>query len=1102
MSRVNGISHYDVFRLFEHNVAGIYETTSNGKLLNFNTAFADFMGYAEDDLFSINGLDLYVDEQDRRDFISKINEFGTVRNREVRYRRKDGSIAWCIENAFLADHDGEQTIIGTLTDITDQKINAKRFQSLFYASADAVFILENGKIIQSNKRCCDLFGFSEAELQGNDVFSPLSGLFRLSETEYQAIDRSLCGNFDELRRISTLSQRKDGSLFHSELTLTRFEADDCTQHQLIVRDISERVMHEDELRESESRFKLLSDVAIEGIVFVVDDLIRDCNPQFVNLFGFTKIEELLGKKVSEFIAPSDIERVKQQLEAHTFTRTEIRTETKNGDVLFLEVAGNRIEYRHEEVVALLFYNITKRKKTEQALEQSTERFKSLVEHSPNGIFILTESRVKYVNQSGLLLLQHEDEDDIYDDQFFDFFHADDQKLLREELTRVREGEEVEQREYRLITSTGQKVVVGLVATLTVYDGKPSIQVTLNNLNTQMKLMQETLRAQLAEEINVVLKKEIEEHKNTQKKLREAENYTRNIIQSSLDMICAMNDEGTITEFNLAAQKQFGFTPKQIVGLTGRMLFADEKDFERVQEGIAKTGSFTGEIQNITRKGKTFTSFLSASVIRNEEGNAVGSMGVSRDITELKKAEHELRESEERYRDLFENATDFIFSIDPKGTFIYANRSFLETMSYTENELAALSLIDVVAGLKTVDDVLEIFAGKTLELEFRTKTGRKVSVFGDSSIKSNELGPSSIRAIYRDITELRKHEEAATEQAAKLESVFNSTENLMMWTMNLHGQLTSFNNNFLRWMENDFGYHPVVGDEIIELMGRQVNAKGYQGQPGMFDQVFTGRPRQFELPLLSKNNEELWFQVFVNPVRVRERMEEVSCLAYDITDRKEIDRRILASLKEKEVLLQEVHHRVKNNLQVISSILNLQSSFVSDEKVLAVLKESQHRIKTMSYIHEKLYQTADFSSIEFTEYIGSLARNLVQSYAPGDTSIEFVPEFDDIFLELDQAIPCGLIINELVSNALKYAYAGSDHGKLVIALTEHEGKVTIKVEDNGVGLPEGFQYENSESLGIYLVYALVEQLDAEIKVESEPGKGTRFLITFDKQVHTP
>lgn len=1099
MSNQKTITSTDALNLFAYNVAGIYETNVDGDLLTFNQAFAELMGYSDDELSSINGDALYESSEERRKFIKEILQKGRVKNREIVYCRKDGSRAWCIENAFLTERDGMQVIIGTLTDITEQRINADRFQSLFYASGDAIIIIEEGKVIQYNKRCCELFGYDNNELTGIDAFALTGGLFHMSNEERDLILTSLCDEFGGIRRICTLSQRKDGSHFHCELTISRFSTEACAQNQVIIRDISERMLHEEELKESETRFKLLSEVAIEGVVFVVDDRIQDCNLQFVKLFGYSKPEELLGKSILDLISEGDVKRLKQILELKSFNKIEISTRQKDGHFLFLEATGSKIEYRHQDVHAFLFYNITSRKRTEQALEQSTTRFKSLVEQSPNGIFILLNGRIQYVNQGGLNLLKFEEEDAIFDDLFYDFFPGKDQKQLRDDLSAVREGEEIEQKEYRILASDGQEVVVGLMATLTVYDGNPAIQVTLNNLNTQMKLMQETLRAQLAEEINTVLKHEIEEHKLTQKKLRQAENYTRNIIQSSLDMISAMDANGKITEFNLAAQKQFGYTQKQILGKGAEILYANKADFKRVSKSIIESGTYTGEILNVTRDGKEFTGFLSASLIKNDDGELIGSMGVSRDITEVKKAEQELRDSEERYRDLFENATDFIFSVDMNGKFLYANRSFLETLKYKAGELEKLNLSDVVPGVSKKGDLLKKFAGKTLELDFHSKNGKEFRVFGDSSIRYNGKKPDSIRAIYRDITDLRRHEQVATEQAAKLESVFNSTENLMMWTMNLKGELTSFNNNFLRWMKEDFDYKPRLGDDIIARMGKEVNANAYQGQLRTFNAAFSGEPRQFELPLASKKSSAIWFQVFVNPVRVKDRMEEVSCLAYDITDRKEMDRKILASLKEKEVLLQEVHHRVKNNLQVISSILNLQSSFVSDENVLSILKESQSRIKTMSYIHETLYQTADFSSIEFTDYISSLARNLVQSYAPGDTSIALELDFDEIYLDLDQAIPCGLIINELVSNALKYAFQGTKSGTLTISIKEEGDRIAMTITDNGIGLPDDFKYQDSESLGIYLVYALIEQIDAEIRVESERNQGTRFLITFEKQV---
>lgn len=220
------------------------------------------------------------------------------------------------------------------------------------------------------------------------------------------------------------------------------------------------------------------------------------------------------------------------------------------------------------------------------------------------------------------------------------------------------------------------------------------------------------------------------------------------------------------------------------------------------------------------------------------------------------------------------------------------------------------------------------------------------------------------------------------------------------------------------------------------------------------------------------------------------------MCYDVTDRRQMEDQMRESIHEKEILLQEVHHRVKNNLQVISSILNLQTSYVKDENSLSILRESQNRIKSMSFIHESLYQTKDFAHIEFTGYIQSLINNLVQSYRVGLAEVELKTEFNKTYLNLDQAIPCGLIVNELISNALKYAFRGKEHGVLYCAVNDIDGELNLTISDDGVGLPPDLDHENSETLGLQLVHTLVDQLGASIELDTT--KGTKYLITFAKQ----
>ena len=184
------------------------------------------------------------------------------------------------------------------------------------------------------------------------------------------------------------------------------------------------------------------------------------------------------------------------------------------------------------------------------------------------------------------------------------------------------------------------------------------------------------------------------------------------------------------------------------------------------------------------------------------------------------------------------------------------------------------------------------------------------------------------------------------------------------------------------------------------------------------------------------------------------------------------------------------------MQVISSILNLQSSYVKDEKTLSILKESQNRIKSMAFIHESLYQTTDFSKINFSEYITSLSKNLIHSYGVYDNLVDLKLVLENISLNLDLSIPCGLIINELVSNALKYAFSDNKKGAIKIQLFEKNGDVNLIVQDNGVGLPKEIDYKDTDSLGLQLVMTLTEQINGKIKLENT--QGAKYTITFKKE----
>ncbi len=273
-------------------------------------------------------------------------------------------------------------------------------------------------------------------------------------------------------------------------------------------------------------------------------------------------------------------------------------------------------------------------------------------------------------------------------------------------------------------------------------------------------------------------------------------------------------------------------------------------------------------------------------------------------------------------------------------------------------------------------------------------------------------------------------------------------------------------------------YPFTSAEIDEILA-QLHEKGFWSR---------------EIEYLTRQEKVFWGNIAGKLVQIAG--EEVNLVRItDISDRKQIEKQLRASLKEKEVLLREIYHRVKNNMQLVSSLLHLQASSINDPTVLRLLHESQQRVKTMALIHERLYRSQNLARVNVATYIQDLVNNLVRFYTTARSSIRVTLELADVELDLDRAVPCGLIINELVSNALKYAFP-EQKGELYLQFClEKTGNYCLIVKDDGIGIPAHIDPQCTDSLGMQLVYGLTEQLGGEIELDR--SEGSQFRITFIK-----
>jgi len=259
-----------------------------------------------------------------------------------------------------------------------------------------------------------------------------------------------------------------------------------------------------------------------------------------------------------------------------------------------------------------------------------------------------------------------------------------------------------------------------------------------------------------------------------------------------------------------------------------------------------------------------------------------------------------------------------------------------------------------------------------------------------------------------------------------------------------------------------------------------NATVYKNEIGEVQGIFAAArditQRKYAENELRKAHDEL-------EIRVKERTSELAkaneALKAEINERKKAQENLIQSLAEKELLIKEVHHRVKNNLQIVSSMFELQSTYMKDKQAIMAFREGQNRVATMALIHEKLYRSGDLSRIRFAEYIEELTSNIFVSYGVNSNQIRLNINVGEVFFDVNTAIPCGLIINELVSNSIKHAFTDGRKGEINIELRpENMEKYLMTINDNGRGFPPDLDFRNSETLGLKLVITLTKQLNGD------------------------
>lgn len=624
----------------------------------------------------------------------------------------------------------------------------------------------------------------------------------------------------------------------------------------------------------------------------------------------------------------------------------------------------------------------------------------------------------------------------------------------------------------------------------------------------------------------------------ERKLKESEENFRAIAENANEGILLVVDEGVHVYANQMAAEITGYSVEEMLGKTISDL-AHQNEItmlmERYEARVSgKNLNSTYETQIVQKDGNIVPVEITAAktVWKGQPADMV----ILHDISKRKKAEKELHKANLYNRSLIEASLDPLVTIGPDGKITDVNSATEDVTGCSRDILIGTDFSDYFTEPdKAREGYRQVFRDgfvRDYSLEIQHKDGGITSVLYNASVYKDESGDVvGVFAAARDITEKQRIENIMQARYRLLEfASSNSMDDLLAAALDEIEALTGSTMGFYIFIGKDQRTLSLQNWATNTLKMCKAEGKGLHydiSEAGVWvDCVYERRPvihndyaslphrkglpeghvpliRELLIPIKRGNLIKAVIGIANKPENYDEKDIEIASqlgdLSWDIVESKRAEDEIKKSLNEKEVLLGEIHHRVKNNMQIISSLLNLQTQYVTDSETVEVLHESQDRVKAMAAIYEKLYLSKDLTKINFNDYIQSIVQGLFYSHKVKEGQIIPIIEIGDIMLNIETAVPCGLIISELVYNSLKHAFPNERKGEIKVSLQNSDGAYELMISDNGVGFPEGIDFRNTDTLGLKLVNNLVNQIEGESTLDR--SQGTEFKITFNELEYT-
>jgi len=579
--------------------------------------------------------------------------------------------------------------------------------------------------------------------------------------------------------------------------------------------------------------------------------------------------------------------------------------------------------------------------------------------------------------------------------------------------------------------------------------------------------------------------------------KESQNLFRTLSEKSLVGVFLIQD-GRFKYVNPKFAEIFGYDQQEIIEEFQPQDLAHPEDKELIINNMRERingnpeAEEEYEIKGVTKGGRVIDASLYGSKTMYQGNPAI--VGTVVDVTKDKEVFRKYRSSVETFHNLFDSISDAVYIQDSKGHFLEVNCGAVEMYGYDQSYFIGKKPQALAAPGKVDTDTMKTHITKALEGETQNfewwgkrKNGE---IFPQEIVISNGsyFGEDAVITIARDISERYEAEEELRKNEEMFRQLFQNSP-ISIALLDKRQEIKQVNSAF----SETFGYETeeIKGLNIDQLIVPEHEKKEAHE---ISDTIFQGNPAFHSGKRLRKDGSYVDVLIYGVPVIVNDKAVAIFGIYVDISDRKQAEERVRKSLKEKEVLLAEIHHRVKNNLAVITGLLELQAFNTSSEEATDVLKISQMRVNSIALIHEKLYQNENLSEISFEQYLQELADAILASIGSSKTDIAISMNVDPVNFAITQAIPCGLILNEIITNSFKHAYPEKEKGNIEINLNRRGDEVYLSIVDDGVGIPDHVDIDNPKSLGIKLIHTLSEQLDAEAEF-SNKNTGTKFALNF-------